>query len=92
LTEEKQKRLNLVRYGGVVITVVVFVVLLVFSLLPISAPSTNSAGAVTMVSVNLIGSTLPYIIGFTILAAVLSVAVYFGYRQMLMGSTTVTTR
>ncbi len=74
MTEQEVKRgLGLVRYGGIVITVVVFVVLLGFALV-----TGNALGK------DVVGPMLIWIIGLTLLAAVLSIVVYFGYRQYLM--------
>jgi hypothetical protein len=81
LTEEEfamteadlQRGLKLIRYGGVVITVTVFIVLLAFSLV---------VGNAMGVSGDMLNSMLPYIIGFTILSVVLSVVVYFAYRTV----------
>jgi carbon starvation protein CstA len=79
MTEAEVKRsLNLIRYGGVVITVTVFVVLLAFALVVGNAIDPSLAGKT-------FNSLLPYIIGFTVLAAVLSIALFFGYRAYLMG-------
>jgi hypothetical protein len=68
-----QRGLKLIRYGGVVITVTVFIVLLAFSLV---------VGNALGVSGGMLNSMLPYIIGFTVLSIVLSVVVYFGYRAV----------
>lgn len=78
MTEQEVKHsLNLVRYGGIVVTVVVFMALLGFSVVVGNALQGS----------NLLGSMLPYIIGFTVLAAILSVALYFAYRSYLMSRT-----
>jgi hydrogenase/urease accessory protein HupE len=78
VTEKDFKRsLNLIRYGGIVITVVVFVALLGFSLIV-----GNALGQ------NLVSSMLGYIIGFTLATAVLSVVLYFVYRAYLTGRKT----
>ena len=75
MTEQEIKRgLGLVRYGGIVITVVVFVILLGFALV------TGSA-----LGQDVIGPMLIWIVGLTLLTAVLSIVVYFGYRQYLLG-------
>jgi hypothetical protein len=73
---EVQRGLRLVRYGGVVITVTVFVALLAFALV-----TGNALGASGLT----LNSLLPYILVITVLAAILSVALYFGYRAYLMG-------
>jgi Mn2+/Fe2+ NRAMP family transporter len=88
--QEVQRSLRLVRYGGVVITVTVFIVLLAFALVAGQAiDRTNpTAGAATAATFN---SFLPYIVGFTILAAVLSAALWFGYRAYLTRAKTTTT-
>ncbi len=76
MTEQEIKHsLNLVRYGGIVVTAVVFVALLGFSVIVGNALSTG----------DLLSQMLPYIIGFTVLAAILSVVLYFVYRAYLMG-------
>jgi Mn2+/Fe2+ NRAMP family transporter len=82
--QEVQRSLRLVRYGGVVITVTVFVVLLAFALVAGQAiDRTNpTAGAATSATFS---SFLPYIVGFTIFAAILSVVLWFGYRAYLTG-------
>lgn len=75
MTEKDFKRsLNLIRYGGIVITAVVFIALLGFAIVV-----GNALGQ------NLVGSMIGYIIGFTVAAAVLSVVLYFGYRAYLSG-------
>jgi hypothetical protein len=73
---EVQRGLRLIRYGGIVITITVFVVLLAFALV-----TGNALGATG----DTFNSLLPYIAGFTVLAAILSVVLYFGYRAYLMG-------
>ena len=84
MTEAEVKRaLNLVRYGGVVITITVFVALMAFALIVGNAIDPALAGAT-------FSALLPYTIGFTIMAAVLSIILYFGYRAYLMGRMTKT--
>ena len=84
MTEAEVKRaLNLVRYGGVVITVTVFVALLAFALIVGNAIDPSLAGPT-------FNALLPYTIGFTVMAAVLSIILYFGYRAYLMGRMTKT--
>jgi hypothetical protein len=79
MTEAEVKRsLNLIRYGGVVITITVFVVLLAFALVVGNAIDPSLSGRT-------FNALLPYIIGFTVFAAVLSAALWFGYRAYLMG-------
>jgi hypothetical protein len=74
--QEVQHSLRLVRYGGIVVTVIVLVVLIGFVAV---------AGGALGATGNVLSSMLGYIIGFTVFAAVLSVALYFGYRAYLMG-------
>jgi hypothetical protein len=84
MTEAEVKRaLNLVRYGGVVITITVFVAMAAFALIVGNAIDPSATG----LSFN---QLLPYTIGFTIMAAVLSIILYFGYRAYLMGRMTKT--
>ena len=84
MSEQELKRsLSLVRYGGVVVTVMVFVVLLVFGLVVGTGIDKAIPGAA--VTGMTLSSLLPFIIGLTILAGVLSVALFFGYRAYLMG-------
>lgn len=68
-----QRGLNLVRYGGIVVTLMVFITLVAYFF------------AIDPTGGQLLGQTWLYILGFTILAAILSVALYFGYRAYLMG-------
>ena len=79
------RSLRLVRYGGIVITVTVFVVLLAFAFVIGNTIDQQTGSAVTGATIS---SMLPYIIGFTVLAAVLSVALYFGYRAYLTNRAT----
>jgi hypothetical protein len=84
MTEQEtiKRRLRLIRYGGVVITVTVFVVLLVFAFMVGQQFDLNTPGigGATGASIN---ALLVYIIGFTVFAAALSILVYFGYRAYL---------
>lgn len=73
---EVQRGLRLVRYGGVVITVTVFIALLAFALV---AGNAFGASGLTL------GSFLPYILIITVVAAILSVVLYFAYRAYLTG-------
>lgn len=83
LTEQEVKRsLRLVRYGGVVITVTVFVTLLAFAVVTGSAIGGATGTSLTG---NTINSLLPYILGLTVMAAVLSIILFFAYRAYLMG-------
>ena len=73
MTQEQLDRgLRLVRYGGVVVTVTVLVVLFAFMFV---IGNSNGISGMTL------SAGLPYIIGFTVLAAVLSVVLYFAYRM-----------
>ena len=74
---EVQRGLRLVRYGGIVITVTVFVILLAFAVV--------TGNAIPGASGATFNSLLPYIIGFTVLSAILSVVLYFAYRAYLNG-------
>jgi hypothetical protein len=76
-------RLRLIRYGGVVVTVTVFVVLVMFAIMVGNQIDRNVPGAA--VTGGLLNSMLGYIIGFTVLAAILSVVLYFVYRAYLTG-------
>jgi hypothetical protein len=77
MTEAELKRsLSLVRYGGIVITITVFIILLAFAM--VTGGAFGASGAV-------VNSMLGYIIGFTVLAAILSAGLFFGYRAYLMG-------
>ena len=79
MTQEQFNRgLRLVRYGGVVITITVFIVLLAFMLIIGNSIDAATGGSTTGLTLS---ATFPYIIGFTVLAAVLSVVLYFGYRM-----------
>ncbi|MEP7289238.1 MAG: hypothetical protein ABI947_26095 [Chloroflexota bacterium] len=80
---ELKRSLSLVRYGGVVVTLMVFVILLVFALVVGTGIDKAVPGAA--VTGMTLGSLFPYIIGLTILAGVLSIALFFGYRAYLMG-------
>ena len=79
--QDVNRGLRLVRYGGIVITVTVFVFLLGFLLVigtGIDQATGSSATGITL------SAGLPYLIGFTVLAAVLSVVLYFAYRAYAM--------
>ncbi len=80
MSEDQVKRgLRLVRYGGLVVTITTLIVLLAFTILV-----ENATGATGVAMSSFMG----YIVGFTVLAAVLSIVVYFGYRAYLMGKMT----
>jgi carbon starvation protein CstA len=83
MTEQEtiKRKLRLIRYGGVVVTVTVFVVLLAFAFMFGQQIDQQTGLQTTGAFFN---SLLIYIIGFTIFAAVLSIVVYFGYRAFLM--------
>ena len=70
--QEVAGRLRLVRFGGILITAMVFGVLIAFSLVFNSSVPDFP-----------FGTMLLWTIGFTLFAAVVSVALYFGYRAML---------
>ncbi len=77
MTEQEVTRgIRLVRYGGIVVTVTVFVVLVAFALV--------TGNAIAGVGGEILNNMLPYIIGFTVFAAVLSAIVYFAYRAYLL--------
>jgi hypothetical protein len=82
--QEITHRLRLVRYGGIVVTVTVFVFLLAFAVVVGTQIDAQTGASVTG---GLLNSMLGYIIGFTVLAAILSVILYFVYRAYLMGRT-----
>ena len=85
MTEQEIKRaLNLVRYGGVVVTVTVFVALLAFAIVAGRAIDANNPTGSAATSAAF-GSLLPYILILTVIAAVLSVILYFAYRAYLKG-------
>ena len=83
MTEQEtiKRKLRLIRYGGVVVTVTVFVVLLAFAIM-LGQQIDQQTGLQTTGS--FFNSLLIYIIGFTVFAAVLSIVVYFAYRAFLM--------
>ncbi len=86
MTEQDIKRsLNLVRYGGIVVTVVVFIALLGFSLLPVSMTGANGQ-VITGNAYN--NGAVPYILGITVVTAILAVVLYFVYRAYLQGRLT----
>ena len=70
--QEVAGRLRLVRFGGILITAMVFGTLLAFSLV-------FSGLGVSF------GQLLIYIVAFTAFAAIVSIALYYGYRAMLRG-------
>lgn len=73
MSEKDYKRgLNMIRYGGIVVTLMVFVSLLGFSVIV--------GGALGQ---NLLSSMGIYIIGFTVGVAILSAVLYFVYRAYL---------
>ncbi len=77
MTEQEVTRgIRLVRYGGIVVTVTVFVVLVAFAVV--------TGNAIAGAGGELLNNMLVYIVGFTVLAAVLSIIVYFGYRAYLL--------
>ena len=80
--QEIRRALNLVRYGGVVITVTVFVALLAFAIVVGRAIDAGNPGAGA--SSATFNSLLPYILILTVIAAVLSIILFFGYRAYLM--------
>lgn len=75
MTEQDLKRsLNLVRYGGIVVTVVAFVAMLgVFLMLGNALGETG----------DVLNQALPYILLITLITAVLAVVFYFGYAMYL---------
>ena len=81
--QDVQRGLNLIRYSGVVITLTVFVTMLAVSI--VIGQSIDGATGVTNVTGWTFSALLPYTIGFTVMAAILSVIVYFGYRTYAMG-------
>ena len=87
--EEITHRLRLIRYGGIVVTVTVFVFLVAFAFVVGNQIDINVPGA--SVTGPLFNSLLLYIIGFTILSAILSIVLYFAYRAYLQGRATKTT-
>jgi carbon starvation protein CstA len=86
MTEQEtiKRKLRLIRYGGVVVTVTVFVVLVAFAFM-FGQQIDQQTGAQTAGA--FFSSLLIYIIGFTVFAAVLSIVVYFAYRAFLMSRT-----
>ena len=77
MSEQEIKRgLRLVRYGGVVVTVAVLTSLVAFAMM-----TGNAIGGLMGEGFNLM---LPYIVGLTVLTAVISVIFYFVYRAYLM--------
>ena len=88
--QDIKRRLNIIRYGGIALTVVVLGVSLAYVIV------TNNYLEVLRVSGVYSGpsafdSLLIYIIGFTVFAAVMSVIVYFGYRAYLMNKISTST-
>ena len=73
MTEEQFKRAsNMIRYVGILVTVLFFIAALAFSAI---LPNSIVPGAVSTFS-----QLLPYVIMVTIIIAALSVAVFFLYR------------
>jgi carbon starvation protein CstA len=83
MTEQEtiKRKLRLIRYGGVVVTVTVLVVLLAFAFM-VGQQLDQQTGFQTTGTI--FSNLLIYIIGFTVFAAVLSIVVYFAYRAYLM--------
>jgi hypothetical protein len=79
--QDVNRGLRLVRYGGIVITVTVFVFLLGFLLVIGTQIDAATGGGATGTTLS---AGMPYLIGFTVLAAVLSVILYFAYRAYAM--------
>jgi hypothetical protein len=92
MTEEKLKHsLRLFRYGGVVVTVVVFVVLLAFSVFANGLMKVTTIGAdgkSTLATAQLgdtLSAMLPYILVITLATAVLAIVFFFVYAAVLRG-------
>lgn len=73
-----KRNLNLVRYGGIVVTLVVFIALVGFALV---------AGGALGASGTAFNEMLPYIALITVITAVLSVVFYFAYGAFLRSRT-----
>ena len=74
--------LRLIRYGGLVVTITVFVVLFAFALIVPNAIDAQTGAGITG---QIFGTLLPYILGLTVATAVLSVVLYFAYRMYATG-------
>jgi hypothetical protein len=92
MTEEKLKHsLRLFRYGGVVVTVVVFVVLLAFTVFAngvMQVTTVAADGTSTLATAQLgdtLGQMLPYILVITLITAVLAIVFFFVYATILRG-------
>ncbi len=78
MTEDQVKRgLNMIRYTGILVTILFFIAALVFTLVINNITSANGVSATS--------ALLPYIIGLTIGIAVLFVVVYFIYGVVQRG-------
>ncbi|MHB8626712.1 MAG: hypothetical protein ACYDBJ_08250 [Aggregatilineales bacterium] len=78
MTEDQVKRgLNMIRYTGILVTVLFFIAAIVFTLVINNITSANG--------VSMTNALLPYIIGLTIGIAVLFVVVYFVYGAVQRG-------
>jgi hypothetical protein len=76
MTEQEVKgRLNLVRFGGLVVTIMTFVILIAVIFL---------VGQLTVGGTQMIQDALLYIVLGTVIAAVVSIVFYFLYRSYLM--------
>jgi hypothetical protein len=76
--QEVTRSLRLIRYGGVVVTITVLIVLIGFAAV-IGAQLPDTGGP------SLLNQLIGYIVGLTVLTAILATALYFGYRARLMG-------
>jgi len=75
MSEDQYKRgLNLIRYVGILVTVLFFIAALAFAAI---LPSTGSTSSFT--------SLLPYVVMVTVVIAGLSVILYFGYSRLQGG-------
>jgi hypothetical protein len=83
---EINRSLNLVRYGGVVVTVVVFIALLAFAIIMDSSTTLRLEGATA--GGGFLNALLPFILIATVITAILSVVLYFAYRAFLNGRRT----
>jgi len=76
MTEEQVKRgLNMIRYTGILVTILFLIATLVFAVLLNSQSGTQIA----------LSALLPYIIGLTVGIAVLFVVAYFVYASVQRG-------
>lgn len=76
MTEKEVKgRLNLVRFGGLVVTIMTFVILVAMIFL---------FGQLTTNGSQMVQDALLYIVLGTVIAAVVSIVFYFVYRTYLM--------